>query len=801
MTTEELQVVISANTQGLRNAMTQVNRQIEGVDSRVTAVGKTMGKTFLIAGTAAAVAGVAVGGLAAKFSDDLQKSLNGVQAQTGTTDKAMGDMKKTMIDIYNNNFGENFADIGTAMADVTKQTGLTGKALQSMTEDAFALKDTFEMEVTDSVKGANQMMKQFGVSGDEAYNLIAQGAQSGLDTNGDLIDTINEYSGTFKAQGFSAEEMFNMLSNGAKAGVKDTDLMADAIKEFGIRAKDGSKGTIQAFKDLGLNSDALTKSFGKGGAEGKKAFEEVTTKLAGMKDPVAQNAAGIALFGTQFEDMGIKGILAMTDTKGAIDKTKDALGAINKVKYNSFGEAMEGIKRNLQTGILLPLGEKILPKLSEFSTYITANMPAIKEKVGIAMDGVSKAFDTIGTAVGKAIEVLTKVGTWINENKEPLTNIAIVLGSFALAFGLVTGAVALWNLVGVIATAVTTGFGVAVAFLTSPIGIVVLAIGAIIAIGILLYKNWDVIKAKLAIFGNAIKTKFTEIKTAVVAKVTELKQGVIDKFNSIKTGITDKVTAIKASVVDKFTEIKTSVTEKVNELKQGVIDKFNAIKTGISDKVTAIKSSIVNKFTEIKTSVTEKVQSMKDAIVNKFTNIKTSVTTVASNIKTSVVDKFNSIKSGASTAFNNVKTAVMTPINNLKDKVSGVVDEIKGFFTGLKISIPHIKMPHFSISGSFNPLKGKIPKLGVDWYATGGVFNSPSVIGVGENGAEAVMPLEKNTGWIDILANKLNGKDKGGGSGITLQIDKFVNNTDDDIRMLMEKMEFYRKQQTIGGRV
>ena len=84
------------------------------------------------------------------------------------------------------------------------------------------------------------MMKQFGVTSDEAFNLIAQGAQNGLDKNGNLLDSINEYSVHFKQLGFDAEDMFNMFSNGAKAGVFDVDKLGDAVKEFGIRCKDGS---------------------------------------------------------------------------------------------------------------------------------------------------------------------------------------------------------------------------------------------------------------------------------------------------------------------------------------------------------------------------------------------------------------------------------------------------------------------------------------------------------------------------------------------------------------------------------
>lgn len=304
MTIDELQVVITANTAGVKKEVNKAKDKMKELSDSAGKAGKSMKAGFASASKAAAgvavgigLALLAVGVKAVAFTDDLKKALNGLQASTGASDKEMAGFKKTILSLYNQNFGESFDDIAKSMALIKQQTGLGGKALEDMTKNALLLRDTFGLEVADSVKGANQLIKQFGISGDEAYNLIAQGAQKGLNSNEDLIDTINEYSGTFKAQGFSANEMFNMLSNGAKAGVKDTDLMADSIKEFGIRAKDSSKTTIKAFKDLGLNSDQLTKSFSKGGAEGKKAFDEVTKKLIGMKDPVKQNEIGVSLFG------------------------------------------------------------------------------------------------------------------------------------------------------------------------------------------------------------------------------------------------------------------------------------------------------------------------------------------------------------------------------------------------------------------------------------------------------------------------------------------------------------------------
>jgi len=385
-------------------------------------------KTAVVGGIAAiGVAVVGMGLAGAKSADELQKALNGVQSATGVADTAMGGMKDTMLEIYNDNFGENFEDIGLAMTTISQQTGLAGDALKNMTENALLLKDTFGLEVEDSIKGANQLIKQFGVDGDTAYNLIAQGAQSGLNANGDLLDTLNEYGGTFAAQGFNAEEMFNMLSNASKSGIRDVDLAADAIKEFGIRSKDGSTTSAAGFEALGLSASQMTKAFATGGETGKEAFKKTTDALLAMKDPFEQNAAGVALFGTQFEDMGIKGISALVNTKGEISKNIDALSKINQIKYNTFSEAMTGIKRNLETGILLPLGEKILPVLSQFSSWITAHMPEIKNEIAFAME-------VIGGVLGGFINIIeglvSAFQNWGTENKNTIDGFSTIFSGF-----------------------------------------------------------------------------------------------------------------------------------------------------------------------------------------------------------------------------------------------------------------------------------------------------------------------------------------------------------------------------------
>lgn len=490
------------------------NQAIDNTDGKAKKTSLTFGEMVASvakvgAGIAMAmgVALIAVSGLAVSFTEDLQKSLNGVQSATGVADEMMVGMKDTMLAIYNNNFGENFEEIGAAMTLISQQTGLAGEALQGVTENALALKDTFGMEVETSILGANQLMKQFGLTGEESYNLIAQGAQWGLDANGDLLDTLREYSGTFAAQGFSAEQMFNMLQNGAASGVRDVDLLADAIKEFGIRSVDGSKASAEGFTALGLNAANMTASFAAGGDKAKAAFDQTTTALIAMKDPVAQTAAGVALFGTQFEDLGIKGITALVNTQGEISKTVDSLGKINAVKYDTATEAWAGIKRNLETSILIPLGEKIMPKINEFAAWIIENMPMIKNEIEFAFTAAGEAISATSIKIQEAKEFFA-------EHWKIVAPILAGIAGGAVTFGVITAAVEAWRIVTATATAVQWLFNAALT--ANPIGIVIVSIGLLTAAGVALYMNFDTVKTKTKELWVSMENTFKSgVNTAV----------------------------------------------------------------------------------------------------------------------------------------------------------------------------------------------------------------------------------------------------------------------------------------------
>lgn len=299
---------------------------------------------------------------------DFDKAMNQFVASTGVANEKLKDYENILKNVYANNYGESFDDISEAMKEIRTQIGPVvdnwdPTALQEFTESAFALRDTFGYDIQESVRAANAMINNFGIDGLDAMNLIANGAQNGLDFSGELLDSISEYSVQFAKMGFTADEMFKIFSAGAENGAFNLDKIGDAIKENAIRVIDYSNTTQDAYKQLGLDVDDMSKKFASGGDEAREAFDQVMTGLIALNDPVKQNTIGVELFGTMWEDLGPTVVGALSNIEDGAYGTADAMEMIKKVKYDDLGSMFEGLTRQIEL-LILPLGEALIPILT-----------------------------------------------------------------------------------------------------------------------------------------------------------------------------------------------------------------------------------------------------------------------------------------------------------------------------------------------------------------------------------------------------------------------------------------------------
>ena len=207
--------------------------------------------------------------------------------------------------------------------------------------------------------------------------------------------------------------------------------------------------------------------------------------------------------------------------------------------------------------------------------------------------------------------------------------------------------------------------------------------------------------------------------------------------------------AIKSEVTTAINEVSSTISTVLNRIKMVFTTIWELIKIVVTTALDSIKSVITTAFTAIQTFATTVWNGIKTAIITPINAVKTTVTTVFNSVKSTMSSVFNSIKSTATSVWNGIKTAIVTPIEKARDTIKGIVDKIKGFFSSMKISLPHIKLPHFKVSGKLSIMPPSVPKLSIDWYKEGGIMTKPTVFGMngsslmagGEAGAEAILPL------------------------------------------------------------
>lgn len=374
---------------------------------------------------------------------------------------------------------------------------------------------------------------------------------------------------------------------------------------------------------------------------------------------------------------------------------------------------------------------------------------------------------------------------------------ALAWGVHAAQMGLAAAAEIAQSVAAGVAAAATWALNGAIAVLTSPITLVIAAIAALIAIGVLLYQNWDTVVefAKTAWQGlcdfiSGICQSIGEFFSGLWTKLQEIFEPIGQWFSEKFQEGWDAIVNIFSNLGSWFGDRWADVTNALAEVGSWLGDKFKQGWDAISNTFSKLGSWFGDRWNESKDALAEantwlgeKFQSGRDKVNSAFEKVGSWFGDRWNDIKDGVKEadtwfgeKFESAKEKTQNPFQSIgswfgdrwkdiqdalkeipnwfKNLFNDAMENAKSIVKSGIDKLRSFFN-FDWSLPRIKLPHFNISGSFSLNPPRIPSFSVDWYARGGVFNSPSIIGVGEAGQEAVMPLERNTGWISTLAQKV----------------------------------------------
>lgn len=527
----------------------KLQKRIDKLSSGQDKLGAVAGVADKVGGVAAGAAsagagiGMAAGGAMLKAGADFQASMAQIQASTGATAEQMAQMEQSARAIYTSGMGESYDEVARAMATMRQTGGFSGKELEDVTKSAMLLGKTFDMDVAETARASSALVKNFGIDGEKAFDLIAFAAQNGANKNGDLLDTFNEYAVQYKALGFTAEQFAAHLVKGAEDGAFSIDKVGDAIKEFNIRAKDGSKSSMEAFAELGLSGETATQMFAAGGERAQAAFVEVVKRLKEIDDPVKRNAAGVALFGTQFEDLEAKALDGFLAIEGELPKMSGTMKSVASAMQATLGTQVTVVARQF-TDLLLPASQEAATALRDQMPSISASIASISPQVQALGQAFVDAIPTLTQWAKTALTSVTTAAKYILDNFDSIASAAIFAAKAFIGFRIALGAlqvattVAKWITVArkafvtyrvsaIAATvasktsaAVMGGLSIAVKALGAALKFlmanpILMFLGALVAAGVAVYKNWDEIKAMAISVAQAISDAWGNAMTSI----------------------------------------------------------------------------------------------------------------------------------------------------------------------------------------------------------------------------------------------------------------------------------------------
>lgn len=603
-----------------------------------------------------------------------------------------------------------------------------------------------------------------GISGKIQKTLDPEAQRAGNSAGQKISSTI---SSKMKAVGGSlmkAGGIATAVSVPIIAGIKN------ALESYKIQSAAETKLTEIYKTRMGVSDKVAKKTMDLASALQKQGVVGDEVTLSG-----AQQLATFAKYpGTVNKLLGPMADL-LVQQKGVNGTAEDATGIANLM-----GKAMMG-----QSGALKRVGisfdenqEKILKygteqeKAATLAEVIKQNVGNMNEEFAKTPEGKMQQMsnslgdmkEKLGAALAPALADLAKL---VSEKIIPkVEKFLDFMQKHPMIGKIVAGIVAILAIGGPLLMfigSIISAVGVLMPVLMGPVGIAILIAVGVVAAIIIIKKHWKQIKEFLQKTWEAIKsvaqTLWEGIKAVILAPI-EIAKAII---KGIVTGIKKlfDFTGLKEKVKKVFTFVKNFMLAPINlarTLIKKVVDKIKSIFSfsGLKDKVS-------NLFKKIKSFITAPITAAKNTIKN-----------IASKIKSFL--SFKGLRDTVSKIFGKIRDAITAPIRKARDVIKGIIDKIKGFFH-FDFHLPHLKLPHFSISPKGwkigDLLKGSIPSLGIEWYAKGGIVNGATLIGAGEAGTEAIVPLERNTGWIDMIADRL------GANGPSVNITVNVSGADD----------------------
>lgn len=653
----------------------------------------------------------------AKEIDRLSSELKENKTKLTEAERAADKFDKTLDDV-----SDSSNDASNSMSDSFKKIGAAVTAYFAVDKVVNFGKQVVEAAANVSAEASafEQIMGGYSDTAQKKMNEIA-------DNTGMVASRLTPYmtsmTAKFKGLGFDIGEATDLASDGL-------NLAADAA----------------AFWDMSLDdSMSHLNSFINGSYEGGEAI-------------------GLFANDTQMASYAV--------SQGIVKQTKD---------WASLNEATKQATRLEYAQNMMKASGAVGQAAKESSQYanVQANLNEkwrqFKAQIGepLLENVVNPAMQKLSGLVDKASTGFQDLQKWVSENKTLLSVLGGVVGAVAVGMTAYSIAQTAMTVASKLHTAATVAEKLAVlglngAMLKSPVTWIVAGIVALIAVFVILWNKcegfrnfwinlWDKIKTAFAPVIEFVKSSFESFKeklqTGIVPALQDLWAAIKEKvlpvlsliwdyvqiyiqpaFEWLKTGLGN----IKIVFQTIFTVIKTIVSTAFENIKTVITTVWNNIKIVISTVLDVIKNIIKLATSIIKGDWQGAWEAIKGIFSSIWNGIKGIVSNVWNAIKSIFSNNLNAIKSSVSTVFNGVKAVIQNTINGAKNIVKSGLDAIKNFFSKLKLKFPSIKLPHFSIKGSFSLKPPSVPKLSIDWYAkamkNAMLLNQPTIFGVNPNG-------------------------------------------------------------------
>ena len=758
-------------TSSVLSKIDEAGKKIEKAGDTITGVGKA------VMPVSSAVAGL--GAVSIKTSADFDSAMSQVAAVSGAV-------------------GEDF----DALREKAREMGAKTKFSASEAADAMNYMAMAGWK-TEDMLSVTDALTAFGLSAQDSGHFadLLAAASSNANTNVSMMGETFKYCAPIAgALGYTAEDTAEAIGLMANAGIKSSQA-GTSLRTIMTRLQGELELSGEALGDVMIqtaNADGSMREFSDIIADCRSAFSKMTEseKAAAAETLVGKNA--------------MSGFLAlMNAAPGDIEKLESAISTCSDEVdgYSGAAEKMAAVMQDNLNGQITILKSQLQELAISFGDAL---MPAVRKVVTAVqgfvdkLNGMSESqrntilrIGMIVAALGPFLVILGTCISKIGTSMQSFVKLASAFGKLKVAVG---------NAHGVLGK-----IGAALGGVSAPVLAVVAVIAVLVAAFLRLWRTNEGFREAIIGTWNKIRSTVSTFVEGIRQKLSALGISFSDVANFIRL-IWDGLCQFLGPVfIGAFNAIAINI-ETILGVITGIFDVFSGLFTGNWDLlwqgVSEIFSSIWNGITGTFTNITNTMKNVLNVFLSFFgTNItnvlnavKVVVVTVLSYIRSFFSNAWSSIRSVTSSTWNSIRAAIVHPIESARDAVRNAINRIKGFMN-FEWSLPHLKLPHISVSGSANPLdwlKGSVPHFSVDWYKVGGIFNSPSIIGVGEAGSEAVLPLDAFYSYMDRAVNRIIAATGSGENAAVIYEAVKAGMQDADIGISLNGREFGRTLKGMG---